>query len=98
MPRKISSVSLPVGLPAETPRADKTQFVLRPGDTVLMLSDGLCAEDDRWLLGLLAENRRLSAQNLAALVMERGKAILDPCDDCTVLAVRICGTEEDKTV
>ena len=94
MPRKICSVSLPVGLPAETPRADRTQFLLRPGDTVLMLSDGLCAEDDRWLLSLLAENRTLSAQALAALVMERGKTLLGLQDDCTVLAVRVFGPEK----
>ena len=97
MPRKICSVSLPVGLPADAPSAERTAFDLRAGDTVLMLSDGLCSEDDRWLLTLLAENRAAKPDVLCALVMEKGKSILGLRDDCTVLAVRVGAAEKESS-
>ena len=95
MPRKICSVSMPVGLPADAPSVDRTALRLCAGDTVLMLSDGLYEEDDRWLLTLLAENRSCDPEALASLVMERGKAAVGLRDDCTVLA--LCVTAAEKT-
>jgi stage II sporulation protein E len=89
IPRKISSVSMPVGLPSAEPAVDCTSLALHTGDVAVMLSDGLAEEDDRWMLELLQENRGASAEDLTALILDQGRTRCGTRDDMTVLAVKL---------
>ncbi len=89
IPRKISSVSMPVGLPTAEPAVDCTSLALHTGDVAVMLSDGLAEEDDRWMLELLQENRGASPEELTAQILEQGRARCGTRDDMTVLAVKL---------
>ena len=82
------SCSLPVGLQeTEEPPAVQT-LVLHPGDTVVLVSDGVVIAGDEWLQDLLAgwsgDVRALADQILHQSEQHGGKQ-----DDCAVIAVQV---------
>ncbi|MBE6936044.1 MAG: hypothetical protein E7458_06015, partial [Ruminococcaceae bacterium] len=88
--RRISSGSMPVGLPEEMPETDRTRLQLEVGDLLVMVSDGLSEpEGDQWLTEYLSAHRFTSATSLAAEILEAGEARGCDRDDMTVLVLKL---------
>lgn len=87
--RRLAGRSLPAGLAEGTDAAlDQFSLHLSPGDTVLMVSDGICgAGADDWLRTKLAAFDGTSPKDLAReLITERPQ---DVTDDRTALVIRL---------
>ena len=88
--RRISSGSMPVGIPSEAPAADYIGLRLEIGDIVVMASDGLTENgDDAWLTALLADSRFTTAPALAAAILDAGAARNGGRDDVSVLVLKL---------
>ena len=87
--QRLSGTSLPAGL-AEGEQGALDQFTLKlaPGDTVLMVSDGICgAGEDQWVKDKLAQFDGASPKDLAReLITDSPKEVTD---DRTALVIRI---------
>lgn len=85
---------LPMGVLEEVTPA-RQRRALRPGETLVMLSDGVADElregETRWLSEQLSSLRALPAEQAASLLIERAKARDGGCarDDMTVLVARL---------
>ncbi|MDO4739985.1 MAG: SpoIIE family protein phosphatase [Eubacteriales bacterium] len=81
---------LPLGILEEVRPAKRSLSISR-GDLLIMATDGLeCGDEDEWIVQLLREMRRESAQKIADALVEA--ALQRPrahSDDTTVLAVRV---------
>lgn len=88
-PRKISSVSLPVGIAGSTPQADKCMFELSEGDVIVMMSDGAMDEDERRIYAFLQHSRGCEPRKIASQLLEDRTADGQVPDDMTVIAVRV---------
>ena len=80
--------SLPVGLQEAEKTPEVQTLTLRDGDTVVLVSDGIVAEDDEWLQDLLAgysgDVHALTEQILQKSEQHGGNA-----DDCAVTAIQV---------
>ena len=89
--QRLSGTSLPAGLgEGESDGAALDQFALRltPGDTVLMVSDGICGTgDDGWMKESLAQFDGVSPKDLARDLITRSPQ--EGTDDRTALVVRL---------
>ena len=87
--QRLSGTSLPAGL-AEGEQGALDQFTLKlvPGDTVLMVSDGICgAGEDQWVKDKLAQFDGASPKDLAReLITDSPKEVTDAR---TALVIRI---------
>lgn len=87
--RRLAGASLPAGL-AEGKEDAVDQFALRlaPGDTVLMVSDGVCGTgEDGWLMERLRRFKGDSPRQLAAQLITQSPG--EATDDRTALVVRL---------
>ena len=89
---KLASSSLPIGITREM-NAEEIRFTLRPGDLVVMISDGVSQsfEDSVWLLEHLSEhtNPSDSLSGIARRILDTAKEKNQRSDDMTVELVRI---------
>ena len=89
---KIASTSMPIGITREI-TAEEITFTLRPGDLVVMISDGISQsyEDGVWLLELLSGEIDASSPlpQIAKTVLEGAKQHKGRKDDMTVALTRI---------
>lgn len=86
---RLSGETLPLGI-LSSPDSSLSTFEGRPGDTIVMMSDGIDAEagDCPWLADLLADPRseRMGEEELAKAILDRrggGR------DDATAIVVRL---------
>ena len=87
--QRLSGSALPAGLPAgEDPVSDRFPLRLSPGDTVLMVSDGICGTgDDRWLREKLEAFDGASPKDLARELITQSPQ--GATDDRTALVIRV---------
>jgi len=87
--RRLSGTALPAGLAEggrDTP--DNFRFSLRPGDCVLMVSDGVCGTgEDGWLMDKLTDFDAASPKELARELLTQNPR--EGTDDRTALVIRI---------
>lgn len=94
--RRITGVSLPVGLQGTAP--DVTRAPLAPGGFAVMVSDGVAdPEKDEWLLNLLAGWAGDDPQDLAGLILAESVRRERLRDDCGV-QVLYCPDNEVREV
>jgi stage II sporulation protein E len=87
---RVSRTSLPVGILGRV-RAERASARLRPGDLVVMVSDGVPVEDDAWLTSALERYDGDDPAKLAAAIaaQARAKETEGRGDDITVVAAII---------
>lgn len=87
--QRLSGSALPAGLSAgEEPVSDRFPLRLSPGDTVLMVSDGICGTgDDRWLREKLEAFDGASPKDLARELITQSPQ--GATDDRTALVIRV---------
>jgi len=92
--RKMQSGTVPIGI-LNTLDAQKTGFLLREGDTVVMISDGVLQsdEDGEWLTTFLAETEKLTPEEIVYQICLHS-AERETHDDCSAIALRIVSAEE----
>ena len=90
---RIVSHTPPVGIMKEL-CAEKVEFKLLCGDTVVMVSDGITdsADDAPWINGLLGELENTDPALICDTLIEEAEKRYGNTDDMTVLAVRLCET------
>ena len=87
--KRLTSGSLPIGAGELRTSPAQSRFTLRPGDLVVMMSDGIREEEgDAWLTGLIGQSDS-SPRQLAASIMAAGIAGREPSDDMTVCVFRL---------
>jgi stage II sporulation protein E len=86
---RLTGSSLPAGLnTGDTAAFDHFPLRLAPGDTVLMVSDGVCGTgDDSWIREKLAQFDGVSPKDLARELITQSPQ--EATDDRTALVVRI---------
>lgn len=91
---RLQSKTVPIGI-LRALDAEKIRFSLEPGDTIVMLSDGIARsfEECPWLLDLLSTNEDLQNGNVqsAAETIVREAAGHGAIDDITAGVVRVVG-------
>jgi stage II sporulation protein E len=94
--RKMQSGTVPIGI-LHTLDAQKTGFLLREGDTVVMISDGVLQSeaDSEWLTAFLAETEKLTLEEIVYQICLHA-AERETHDDCSAIALRIVGVDEKK--
>lgn len=87
---KIESSSLPVGI-LQGIEFDKKLAILRSGDVVVLVSDGVNENDDSWILGEIKRCSHLTAREISAkLLYETKHRRLDGhSDDITILVAKL---------
>ncbi len=71
-----------------------TPLELKPGDWVLLVSDGVAdPEEDGWLRELLEKSGEEKPKDLARLVMEESEKRVGAADDRTAVVVRLKNRE-----
>ena len=87
---RIKSQTAPLGLLSSID-AEKTKLDVKPGDYVIMLSDGVADETDDapWLLLLLGKAPPASLGDYANLILEEAKRNSKCSDDMTVAVIKI---------
>ena len=95
--RRLQAGTVPIGI-LNTLDVQKTDFPLRAGDTVVMVSDGILQgdEDCEWLTSYLAEVATQTPEEIVYHICRRC-AEGETHDDCSVVALRIldADTTED---
>jgi hypothetical protein len=84
---RLSGETLPLGI-LSSPDSSLSAFEGRPGDTIVMMSDGVDAEEEcPWLADLLADPRceRMGEEELAQAILDRRGGR----DDATAMVVRL---------
>lgn len=82
--------ALPAGLTDGAIGPDETTLELRPGDWVLLVSDGVAdPEEDGWLRELLEKSGEEKPKDLARLVMEESEKRVGAADDRTAVVVKL---------
>lgn len=79
--------SLPVGLEADDELPDVCRFTPEDGSVFVMVSDGILAEGDTWLLNLLQEWVSGNPDTLAGRILSESAQHGGLSDDCAVFAV-----------
>ncbi len=89
---RIQSKTAPIGL-MRTVDSEKIKVEVRPGDLVIMLSDGIAesAEDAPWLIELVANTKAKTPAAIAAEILEAAKKNAETRDDMSVAVVEILG-------
>ena len=87
---RIKSQTAPLGLLSSID-AEKIKVDVKPGDYIIMLSDGVVDETDDapWLLLLLGEPAKEGSSEYASLILEEAKRKSKTGDDMTVAVIRI---------
>ena len=87
---RIRSKTAPIGLMKDID-AEKTDFDIREGDIIIMLSDGIVGADEEtgWLLALLGKPLPDSLDDCAKEIIARAQAKTDKKDDMTVSLIKI---------
>lgn len=93
---RLTGSTLPAGLsPGESQSPDLCRFQLEPGDSVLMVSDGVAGgEGDVWLRERLRAFQGESPKELARLLIEEGQRRVGGGDDRTAILFRLARREE----
>ncbi len=88
---RLAGAALPAGLSVgEGMAPDVKRFQVEPGDWVVLISDGVTAqEEDGWLRERLAGGGEQSPRELARGILEESGRTVGTADDQTVLAVRL---------
>ncbi len=86
---RIRSQTAPIGL-MNSIDAERTRVEIRPGDHIIMLSDGIAdeREDAPWLLLLLGEKPKNDLTEYANLILAEAKKHSKSNDDMTVIVIR----------
>ena len=92
--RRLQAGTVPIGI-LNTLDVQKTDFPLRAGDTVVMVSDGILQGDDEgeWLTSYLTSVTTQSPEEIVYQICRRC-AERDTHDDCSVVALRILDAED----
>lgn len=87
---RIRSSTAPIGL-LSTIDTEKIRVEIKPGDYVIMLSDGVAdpSEDAPWLLLMLGEPPKKSLKEYAEDILLEAKKNTDQRDDMSVIVMRI---------
>ena len=87
---RIRSQTAPIGLLSSID-TEKIKVDIRPGDYVIMLSDGVADETDDapWLLLLLGEPPKRNLQEYAKLILSEAIKNTSQSDDMTVAVIKI---------
>ena len=93
---RIRSKTAPLGLMKKLD-AEKTDFEIKAGDIIIMLSDGVAGEgeDNGWLLALLSKQRDDSLDSLVKEILAVRENKGENDDDMTVTAIRVRGNSEE---
>lgn len=90
---KIASGTMPVGITREL-RAEEVKFKLKPGDIIVMASDGIAQsfEEGIWLVELLCDwDQKRALNELAQSILDKASLINCDRDDMTVGVVKVTG-------
>ena len=92
--RRLQAGTVPIGI-LNTLDVQKTDFPLRAGDTVVMVSDGILQGDDEgeWLMSYLTGAATHTPDEIVYKICRRC-AERETRDDCSVVALRILDAEE----
>ena len=92
--RRLQAGTVPIGI-LNTLDVQKTEFPLRAGDTVVMVSDGVLQGDDEgeWLTSYLTGVATATPEEIVYQICRRC-AEHETRDDCSVVALRILDAEE----
>ncbi len=92
--RRLQAGTVPIGI-LNTLDVQKTDFPLRAGDTVVMVSDGILQGDDEgeWLTSYLTGVASLTPEEIVYQICRRC-AERETRDDCSVVALRILDADE----
>ncbi len=92
--RRMQAGTVPIGI-LNTLDVQKTEFPLRAGDTVIMVSDGILQGDDEgeWLTSYLTGVATQTPEEIVYHIC-RKSAEYETHDDCSVVALRILDAEE----
>ena len=95
--RRLQAGTVPLGI-LNTLDVQKTEFFLRAGDTVVMVSDGIVQGDEEceWLTSYLAGVSTQTPEEIVYQICRRC-AESETHDDCSVVALRILDAEEADT-
>lgn len=87
---RIRSQTAPIGL-LRSIDTEKINVEIRPGDHIIMVSDGIAdmAEDAPWLLLLLGEEPKKNLNEYASFILEEAKKNVKTHDDMTVTVIRV---------
>ena len=92
--RRLQAGTVPIGI-LNTLDVQKTDFLLRAGDTVVMVSDGILQGDEEgeWLTSYLTGVSTQTPEEIVYQICRRC-AEYETRDDCSVVALRILDAEE----
>ena len=92
--RRLQAGTVPIGI-LNTLDVQKTDFPLRAGDTVVMVSDGILQDDSdgEWLTSYLTGVATLTPEEIVYQICRRC-AEYETRDDCSVVALRILDADE----
>ena len=87
---RIRSQTAPIGL-MKTIDSEKIRVEIKPGDYVIMMSDGVAdsSEDAPWLLLLLGEPPKKNLKEYAEAILEEAKKNVAGHDDMSVVVIRV---------
>ena len=87
---RIRSKTAPIGL-MQSIDTEKIRAEILPGDTVIMLSDGIASspEEAPWLVEMLGRSARRSTRDLSELILAEARRRSPTDDDMTVSVLRI---------
>jgi stage II sporulation protein E len=87
---RISGGALPAGAMGTAQTPALTRFPLAVGDTLLLISDGICdGVDDDWLRSALLSGGNLDARSLAMALLKTAHSREENRDDQTAVVLRI---------
>ncbi len=86
----VSGTSLPAGLTTQDNGADVTKIRLEPGDSIVLVSDGVAAAgEDSWVRQALAEYEGNDPKALASALIVGGEQREGATDDCTAVVLTV---------
>lgn len=94
---RIRSETAPIGL-MKSIDAEKIRVEIKPGDYIIMLSDGVSQspEDSVWLLELLSRTPKSDIRAYAELILEEAKKNSKSLDDMSVAVARVVKAEKKE--
>lgn len=90
---KISSSSLPVGIINNT-KAETTEYKVKNGDIIIMISDGVHNATDIWFEDYILNMHETDPDLIARLLTDEAKRKTKQADDMTTIVLRIDKTKE----
>jgi serine phosphatase RsbU (regulator of sigma subunit) len=87
---RLRSKTAPLGL-LSTIDTEKLRVEIQPDDYVIMLSDGVCQDDEEsaWLLELLSKPPIPSLKDYAEYILSEAKRVMQTRDDMSVVVLKI---------